>query len=79
MEGIWNKTKDRNNADSFDLSVLLKRDNANLDLSNKYSNVTSYFIAIFTVSVIKYNAQNIKDQLEIRKAIHILKSIIKKL
>ena len=61
MEGIWDKTKDRNNADSFNSDVLLKCNNANLDLSNKYNDVTSYFIIIFIISVIKYNARDVKD------------------
>ena len=61
MEGIWDKTKDWNNADSSNLGVLLKRDDANLDSSNKYINATSHFIAIFIASAIKYDAWDVKD------------------
>ena len=77
-KGIWDKIKDQNNANSSNLSAPSKYNNANSNSSNKHINATSHFTAIFTTNVIKYNAQNIKDQLKIRKAIHILKSIIKK-
>ena len=56
LEDIRNKIKNRNNADSFNLSASLKCNDANLNLSNKYSDVISYFIAIFIASAIKYNA-----------------------
>ena len=56
MEGIWDRIKDRNNADSFDLSASLERDDADLNLSNEYSDAISHFIAIFIINAIKYNA-----------------------
>jgi len=56
LEGIWDKTKDRNNTDSFNLSALSKYNNANLDSSNKHNNAKSHFIIIFIINVIKYNA-----------------------
>ena len=61
MEDIWDKIKDRNDADSFNLSASLKHDDANLDLSDKYNNAMSYFTVIFTASVVKYNARDVKD------------------
>ncbi len=60
-ESIWDKTKDWNNADSFDLGVSLKRNNIDLNLSNKYSNAMSHFIIIFIASVIKYNVRDVKN------------------
>ena len=77
-EGIWERIKDRNDANSFDLSVLSKHDDADSNSSDEYNDATSYFITIFTRSAIKYNTRDVKNQLEIQKAIHILKSIIKK-
>ena len=38
----------------------------------------SHFTIVFTASAIKYNARDVKDQLEIWKAVYILESMIKK-
>jgi len=51
-KGIWDKTKNRNNADFSNLSVPLEHDNANSDSSDKYNNTTSHFTTIFTISII---------------------------
>jgi len=63
---------------SFNLSALLEYDDDNLDLSDEYNNVTFYFIIVFIANAIKYDARDVKNQLEIWKAVHILKSMIKK-
>ena len=60
------------------LSVLLKYNDANLDSSDKYNNTISHFIIVFIASVVKYDVRDVKNQLKIRKAVYILKSIIKK-
>ena len=62
----------------FNLSALLEYDDDNLDLSDEYNNVTFYFIIVFIANAIKYDARDVKNQLEIWKAVHILKSMIKK-
>ena len=46
---------------SFNLSVSLEYNNANLNLSDKYSNAISHFTIIFIASAIKYNAWDIKN------------------
>ncbi len=61
MKGIWDKIKDWNNADFFNLNVLLKYNNTNLNLSNEYNNAISYFIIIFIASIIKYDTQDVKN------------------
>ena len=55
-----------------------ERDDDDSDSSDERSDATSHFTAVFTASAVEYDARDVKDQLEIRKAVHILESMIKK-
>jgi len=60
-EYIRNKIKNRNNANSFNSGVPLKRNDINSDSSNEYSNAIFYFIIVFIANVVKYDARDVKD------------------
>ena len=61
MKSIWDKIKNWNDADSFNSSVPLEYNDADLDLSDKRNNVIFHFIIVFIANAIKYNARNVKD------------------
>ena len=67
-----------NDVDSSNSSISSERDNTDSDSSDEHNDAASHFTAIFTASAVEYDARDVKGQLEIRKAVHILESMIKK-